>query len=71
MSNLCLEQKSPWTKICLDNCPLDKSPLDICLLGQLLQCHKQAWTDLCEVQSQLNFLANLLLLGLGLVLQLY
>ena len=37
-----LGQKSPWTKVCLENCPLDKSPLDNSLLGlsplgQLLQ----------------------------------
>ena len=31
----------------------------------------EPWTDLCKAQSQLKFLSNLLLLGLGLALQLY
>ena len=34
-----LGQKSPWTKVCLDNCPLDKS-----LLGQLVPWTTVPWT---------------------------
>ena len=34
-----LGQKSPWTKVCLDNCPLDKS-----LLGQLVPWKIVPWT---------------------------
>ena len=35
-----LGQKSPWTKVCLENCPLDNSLLGLSSLGQLLQ-HQQ------------------------------
>ena len=37
--NSYLGQKSPWTKVCLDNCPLDKS-----LLGQLVPWTIAPWT---------------------------
>ena len=49
------------------NSNMMQTPCTLCYVDVI---HKQAWTDLCEAQSQLN-LANLLLLGLGLALQLY